>query len=381
MKRAVLSGVCLCVAFAVCLSGCSAKTAAKAPENRKPLPVQTDSAEASCLSFVEREMMSDGGVFTNNHAGASNGNFASGHEVLSESEGLMLNYYALAGKRTDYDGILDFIKNKLDTGTIISYRLRENGGRYPVNAAVDDLRILRGLSEGSEAFSEPEYSGLCRQYTGRLYKTNVKNNLLLDCYDENQKSAGSLCTLCYTDLKTINMLGKNDKRWIKVEKRMSAIVQGGYLGNEFPLFRMQYLPDSDSYSSGNIQMTEALITALHLSEVGKCPHETLDWLTKELSVAAIYAEYTDKGQTVTKVESTSIYALCVLLGISENKPELVKAAYSKLCSFQITDKNSDLYGAFADVNTGKAYSFDNLMALNALQAQTMFEATNEGEQS
>ena len=379
MKRAFVCAVCLCVTVVACFSGCAAPTSGKVQSGSKPKPVQADDAENSCLSYISREMMSDGGVFTNNITASKSEKLASGQEVLSESEGLMLNYYAASADRGNFDKTLDFIKSKLDSGTIISYRLREDGSRFPVNASVDDLRILRGLLEGAETFSEPAYTELCGQYEDRLFDTNVKNNLLLDYYDESSKSAGSLCTLCYSDLKTMSMLSKSDKRWIKIEKRMSGIVLGGYMGNAFPLFRMQYLPDTDSYTSGNIGMTEALITALHLSEVGKCPPETVNWLIKEISDGAVYGEYTEQGQAATKVESTSIYALCVLLGISENKPELVRAATGKLSALQITDKSLDLYGAFADTATGKAYSFDNLMALTALHAQTQYFAANEGD--
>lgn len=379
MKKAFVSAVCILLTALLCLNGCSFPTREKQPKASETVPAKAEDAEAACLKFIMSDMESGGGVYTNNITDAASKELASGHEVLSESEGLMLNYYAAASNRAEYDRTLDFIKNKLDSGVIISYRLREDDSRFSVNASVDDLRILRGLYAGAEAFSEPEYNTLCGQYAARLYKTNVKNNLLLDYYDENLKSAGSLCTLCYSDLKTINILAKSDKQWKKVEKRMSGIVMGGYLGNEFPFFRMQYTPDTDSYISGNIRMTEALITALHLSEVGKCPHETVNWLIKELSRGAIYGEYTEQGQAATKVESTSIYALCVLLGISENKPGLVRAAKDKLCSFQITDTNSSLYGAFADLSTGKAYSFDNLMALTALHAQTQYFTENAGD--
>lgn len=173
MKRAFFSTICLCAMCFACFSGFASPTVSTAAEVGQSSPLQAGDAETSCLSFVQREMAGDAGVYTNNISGKASGELASGHEVLSESEGLMLCYYASSSDREQFAKTLAFVQSKLDSGTIISYRLRENKSRFSVNASVDDLRILRGLLEGSEAFSEPDHKALCVQYAERLYKTNV----------------------------------------------------------------------------------------------------------------------------------------------------------------------------------------------------------------
>lgn len=389
MKKYFLSILCLFTAFIFCFSGCTFSAEGTVSQTGEPAPskaeakkydsVKAKEAEASCLSFVSRMLTRDGGICTNNIGAEGSEELASGREVLSESEGLMLCYYAAASDREQFEKPLSFIKSKLDSGTIISYRLREDGSRFSVNATVDDLRILRGLTRGASEFSEPDYQALCGSYAERLYSTNVEDNLLLDFYDEASKSAGRACTLCYSDFKTMELIGEHDNRWLKVENKMLEIAEAGYISDEFPFFRKNFEPAKKQYSDTDINMVEALLTALHLSEVGKCPSETVRWLQDALSSGgSVCGEYTEHGKPSTKVESTAVYALCSLLGISENKPELVFAAMDKLYALQITDTQSELYGAFADAATGTAYSFDNLMALTAMRAQDEYFTASEG---
>lgn len=367
----------LVLALAAGLSACApaAPKASNLPAKPAPLPAQQ--AEALCRSFVERALTSEGGAFTNYLTTESAEPLTSGHEVLSESQGLLLCYYAAAADRAGFDKTLAFIRDRLDTGELLSYRLRTDGSVFPVNAAVDDLRILRGLLAGAEAFSDNDYRALCGGWAERLLKTNTADGFLLDFYDGDYRTAGRLCTLCYADFYTLRLLGARDADWLTVDKTMLDIVLGGYLGEAFPFFRTRWLPDEQAYSSGSIRTAEALLTALHLSEIGACPGATVAWVKRALAEGAVYGEYTQAGKPMTAVESTAVYALCALLGISENEPALVQAAVEKLSSYQVTDENSALYGAFGNAETEEAFSFDNLMALNALRAQTEFFAGKE----
>lgn len=370
------------VFFAVCIlcTGCRAEE--KSSALKEPLlsvPAVAGVEESACLRFVQTELTdSRGGIFTNYLPGSPGSALASGHEVLSESQGLMLRYYAMTADTRQFTRTLTFIREAMDSGNIISYRVREDGSRYPVNASIDDLRILRGLMEGAQAFSEASYQTLSEQYAGRLYQTNVADGFLLDFYDESYEKAGQTSTLCFSDLKTIRLLGQTDRRWLKVESNMRKILLNSYLGDSFPFFHTCYQIDSATYSSETIRMAEALLTALHLSEAGACPPSTSAWLRQRLKEGPVYGEYSQEGHPVSKVESTAVYALCVLLGASEKDSELLRLAVDRMKAFQITDTQSQLYGAFANAETREAYSFDNLMALAALRAQAVTTNTRKG---
>ncbi len=367
-------------AVCVLFSGCRGQE--PPPALREPLlsvPAAAGAEELACLRFVQTELTdSRGGIFTNYLSGSPGGTLASGHEVLNESQGLMLRYYAMTADTRQFSHTLTFIREAMDSGNIISYRVREDGSRYPVNASVDDLRMMRGLMEGAEAFSDASYETLCGQYAGRLYQTNVADGFLLDFYDESYEKVGQTSTLCFSDLKTMRLLGQSDPRWLKVEASMREILLNGYLGDSFPFFHTRYQTDSATYSSETIRMAEALLTALHLSEAGACPPLTLAWLSQKLESGPVYGEYSQDGHPVSRVESTAVYALCALLGASEKDAKLLELAIDRMKAFQISDAQSPLYGAFANAETREAYSFDNLMALAALRAQAAATITGKG---
>ena len=332
----------------------------------------TRNAQELCLSFVEEKLQSAGGVFTNYLPQKEAGQLASGHSVLSESQGLMLSYYARTRNQYMADMVLGFIQDRLDTGRILSYRLNEDGRLYPVNAAVDDLRLAGALLEAADVFDRPGYRDQAAFYAKRLYETNVRGQMLADFYDEQLNKTYGYATLCYSDLYAMRALSAYDSRWLPVMENMQAIVLGGYLGDAFPFYQTRFHLESRRYETDNVSMVESLLTAYHLSAAGSCPKQTPEYLKDALRSGKLYSEYDLEGNPLSDTESTAIYALCALIGASERDAELYQAAIGRMLLFQVTDPDSPVYGAFADAKTLKAYSFDNLMALLALEAGKLF---------
>lgn len=363
------------VTAALLLSGCGQNTEEFSTRGALMPPAPVGTAEAACLTFVQTRLTAQGGVYTNYLSGSSQGVLAEGHEVLSESQGLMLRYYAATADEQGFAQTLGFITDTLDTGALLAYRTREDGSPYAANAAVDDLRVLRGLLEGARVFSDPGYRALCEGWARRLYDTNVRDDLLLDCYDGALAFAGPVSTLCFSDLETMRLLGNSDKRWNRVEKNMRAILKKGYLGDDFPFYQTRYRFDAKSYETERVGTVEALLTALHLSQVGEGSPATLRWVKAALAQGGVVGAYTPQGAPASEIESTAIYALCALLGEAEGDGALIDAAVERLRAFQVTDPQSALYGAFANAATQQAYSFDNLMALAALRAQARYAAS------
>ena len=329
-------------------------------------------AQALCLSFVTQKLSGSGGVFTNFLPSGERKQWASGHSVLSESQGLMLAYFACTGSEESAARTICFVRDHLDTGQLISYRLDEDGGTYPVNAAVDDLRLIGALLKAAEAFNRPDYRDLAELYGRRLYDTNVRHHTLVDFYDGQLKRAGGFATLCYSDFFTIKALSAYDERWLSVMENMRDIVLGGYLGDTLPLFHTRYNLEKQWYESENVPMVQSLISAYHLSQVGACPGQTPEYLKSRLREGRLYAVYDLDGNPLSDLESTAIYALCALLGVSEGDRELYRLAIDRMLPFQVTDHKSPVYGAFADAQTLQLYSFDNLLALLALEAGKSF---------
>lgn len=332
------------------------------------IPAFASNEETLCLQFIEQKLQSDGGVFTNYLPSREKKDWAAGHSVLSESQGLMLKYYVRTGNRDGAAKAIAFVQEHLDTGSILSYRLDEDLFLYKVNAAVDDLRLTGAMLEAADTFNQPEYRDLALAYAGRLYQTNVRGQMLSDFYDEQYRQAGRISTLCYADLDTMKKLAVYDERWLPVMENMRNTVLNGFLGDAFPMFQTRYNLESRQYESESIQMAESLLTAYHLSKAGSCPEQTVEYLKKTLRSDRLYSVYDLNGAPESSTESTAIYALCALMGAQENDAELYRAAINHMLSFQVLDQKSPVYGAFADAGTLQAFSFDNLLALLALQA-------------
>ncbi len=327
-----------------------------------------------CLAFVEKKMTGSGGIFTNYLSLKESSEVAVGHSVLSESQGLMLSYYVRAQKPGKAALTLAFVKEHLDTGKIISYRLDEDGRRYQVNASVDDLRLIDALMEASFTFDKPEYMNQANDYAKRLYDTNVQNGILMDLYDQQYNHTNDIVTLCYADLYTMQELAQHDSRWQAVHDKMKVLVAGGYISDAFPLYQTRYNATKKTYETERVLMVEALLTVYHLSRVESCPQPSIEYLKKLLLEGKLYAVYDQEGNVKDETESTAIYALSALIGASEDDPEMYWTSIERMLAFQVTDPQSPVYGAFANENTLAAYSFDNLLALLALQASQQFES-------
>lgn len=333
-----------------------------APQAETAFRAQSGEEEKICLAFLTGNMIKDGGVYTGYQNGSDNKELAKGHEVLSESEGLLLRYAVLAGEEAIYQEVKGYITGVLEQENYLSYRIDEESTPHLVNAAVDDLRIIRGLYEGGDA-------ELADKYAANLLQTNEKRGLLVDFYSGEEEESGDAFTLCYGDLRAMEYAASENLRWEEIRDKTEQVMLKGYLGDAFPFFHTRYDVKKQTYSSDDINMVEALLTAFHLAEAGSCPLKTVEWLKQNLDSGPIYGTYSTTGDPLTEVESTAVYALCMMLGAQTGEQEIYEAARERMLAFQVTDSTSEVYGGFADSKTLTAHSFDNLMALLALRIE------------
>lgn len=321
--------------------------------------------EKICFDFFKNEMITpQEGVRTNYLDTAHNTDFATGAEVLSESMGMQMLYAVAIQDEALFKSSLGFVEEYLDTGSIIAYRYSEENGAYRVNAFVDDIRIIRALISAGGVF-DGNYTELAEKYSDRLYETNVKNGYIRDMYDEENGANNDFITLCYADLYTIRLLEGVDAKWEKVFAAMRKLVEEGYISDAFPVFASSYSYASGKYSEGDIHMTEAVLTALNLARIGDCPQRTVDYLKDSIKNGSVYGTYGRDGTKKSDTESTAIYAICALIAKEVHDEEMYRMCIDKMNRFQVTDKKSEIYGAFADPVSLDLYSFDNLAALLA----------------
>lgn len=250
--------------------------------------------EQALNQFIQTKMTSEYGIVTNYIDTDQVAETATGHEILSESAGLMLRYLALTGQKKEFGNEWNLTLKTVDDGTQFSYRYSPKlAKRYDVNASVDDLRILRSLKEAGSKFHDIEYEKDFEKYANRFIKTSIKENELYDFYDSKTKMNNDFITLCYIDLKTISLLPGNQT---KLLENQTTILQNGYLGDTFPFYKTRFNYSKNDYQdSAEINVIESLLAILHLSEVGLQKQASIDYLKEQVNDGTLSNRYDSKG--------------------------------------------------------------------------------------
>ncbi|MEC0168684.1 hypothetical protein [Paenibacillus graminis] len=317
-------------------------------------------------TFIAKQLTGPYGVYTNLLETDESGEAASGHEVLSESASLLMRAAMLAGDKEQFAGQWALAQQTFDMEGGFSYRYSpKQQKRYPVNAAVDDLRLIGALYEAGEVFDEPAYTKQAEKYGQRFYENNVKKGYMYDFYDNSYKTTNNFVTLCYIDLGTLRKLSISSELRGILMHNMDGIVKEGYLSDSFPFYETRYDYHAGAYSSENINTVESLLSILHLAEMGEHKPASIRYIKEQVTAGTLYGQYSRDGKPLNDIRSTAIYALAAMIGAEVGDDSLYQAAIARMNEFQIRDADSPLFGGFGNTDTGQAYSFDNLMALLA----------------
>lgn len=315
-------------------------------------------AEAVCRTLLGPE----GGMRTN-YADAE-GVTPSGGDVLSESQGILMEYAARAGNRELFDLVWGYTEDKLSEEGLMPWVIAD-GTDTGVNALVDDLRILGALELAQEKWGG--YEEGCGRYRDAVYEWNTKQELPVDFYDAGTKEKAGRFTLCYGDLAVLSRLGEQDGRYRRLYDKTLPLILEGRISEKFPLYYSYYDYGAQNYGGGALNMAEALTTLLHLAEADELPPEALDWLEEELDRGCIYAAYDTQGSPAQDgyYESTAVYALLTMIALEEGREALAGKAVNRMEQFRIQDVNSECNRLFGNSDGTGIYSFDQGMALLA----------------
>ncbi|OMD81784.1 hypothetical protein BSK50_01570 [Paenibacillus odorifer] len=313
--------------------------------------------------FIVTKLTGSSGVYTNLIETEQSGEAASGHEILSESASLRMLAAVRSGEKERFAEEWALAKQTFDMKGGFSYRYSPKQQKlYPVNAAVDDLRIIRALYEAGDTFRDKQYTEEAAKYGERFYNYNVKNGYMYDFYDENYKKTNTFVTLCYIDLGTMRKLSVSGESRDFLLNNMSVILKDGYLSDEFPFYETRFNYESGTYSSENINTVESLLSILALAEVDQQKSSSINFIKQQVEAGTLYGQYSREGKPLNDIRSTAIYAITAMIGAEIGDDALYRKSIERMNEFRITDAGSSLYGGFGDVASGQAYSFDNLMA-------------------
>ncbi|MQS75583.1 hypothetical protein [Companilactobacillus halodurans] len=370
MKRKVL--LALSLLFFLLMSGCiNRKIDYQIPTSKSQFIHQGNhnryqSQEKMLREFIENKLVTKKGIYTNFKQQKVSKDSASGHEMLSESSGLWLEYLAYTHQYQKFRQFYQATKETFNQKTQFSYRYDPKTNKLNnVNATLDDLRIIRALQIYADLTNSKSFKKEAAKRFAMLKKNTMSNGKIASFYDVKSKEDSAEGSLSYYDLMTLKYFESVSKKSKKMYRQQLEVVESGYLGDAFPLYANYYDWSDKSYSQDNLNTSESLETILHLSEVKKVKEASLNWLEHQVDNDTLYNSYSVNGGVIDKEHSAGSYALAAMIFSRENNSKMYHRAMGLVLKYQVTDKSSAIYGGIGIGQKNEAYSYNNLMALMA----------------
>lgn len=331
-------------------------------------PVFSTECETTFTFITNNLSRDDGAIFTNYLDVPSKGDETKGHDILSESEGLMMLYSLEINDKNLFDKHFNIVNKYmlLDNG-LISWRISKDNEQNKTSALIDDLRIFKSLILAYDRFGEYKYRFAATKLSKAILTNSTNDGLPIDFNDSINKS--NTLTLCYIDLESMNLLNKINDTWSKITTSSEKILYDGLISQDIPFFRKSYDLKTKSYS--NEKETELLYSLIcweNKKDIGNNVDPIINWVRDNIKTyGALYGKYDiNTGKPLNNIESTSIYAVASRLAYKCNDLELYNKLSHLLLKFQVTDSTSSIYGSFGFAPREEVYSFDNLQSLLSL---------------
>lgn len=325
--------------------------------------------ENMVLNFINNKLSEAGyGIYTNYINVDNDGDITRGHDVLSESEGLMMIYSVNSGDKELFDEHFNIVKSDMITKKgLISWRVSKTEVSQ-VSATIDELRVIKALFFAYDRWGDYKYKYYATKISRGLLEHAMYNGNLIDFIDEYGASKDT--TLCYLDLSTLRILSLIDDKWTEVYDNANTLLLNGRISDTVPLFKKVYSNESNTYDTGNdVDLLLSLIVILNRVESGEYESEAIKWIEDKFRYYGYLVSTYDEmsGEETSKIESPSIYSLTATIGKLVGNDFLVERSISKLEHYQIKNVYSEFYGGYGNEATKDVYSFDNLNALIAYQ--------------
>lgn len=181
--------------------------------------------------------------------------------------------------------------------------------------------------------------------------------------------------LASIDLFAMNALAQIDPAWEKLSDTYLTCILDGYLGDALPLYAWAWQPDTGGYlpfqgSQPQIDTEEAILTVLHLCEVGQIPEKSIAWIRDRLyNESALYVAYhTGQGVAADSRESLASYAMVARIARSIGDENLYDSAVRRLLWHQATSRTSAALAAIfrQEQDAIFVWASDNIWALLAV---------------
>lgn len=313
------------------------------------------------LSFLKNNMRNEeGGLYTCYRDGG--GASPRGHDVLSESMGLLMECAVLLNDRQLFDESLDYVTNHMQRSGVYAWYVDPKGNQANSNALLDDLRIAKALAAAEKAWGG--YEVPLKELAGQLLSRNTYRGRLCSFYDFKFRKSGSSIFLAYGDFEALDSLAEYESDYERLAEDLKQIVDAGFIGSEFPLYYSSYDYKKQRYSKESLNTAEALLTLYHLCGTELFRAESLQWLKNAIATDTLAARYEVDGTPVEgcQYDSTAVFAIAALIGQKCGDSELYRMSREAMERARVTDRNRVFYGCFLR-SGGDVQSFDQLLPL------------------
>ena len=318
--------------------------------------------DAQTLSFIQNYLTNqDGGIQL--HVQADSADSPSGQDVLAESQGLIMEYAALTQNEELFTSALDYTEEHLASNGLLRWYGTQSGASARVNALLDDLRVLRAMNTYQQLSGRDP--GDMTEHAAAIALYNIDDNgNLVDFYTFDDGTKAHQLTMCYADWTALAVLEELEPYTSSTIEAARDLVNGAYLGDDFPFYANNYNYETGRYDDGSLNMAEAILTLLHQAEADSLPNASLQWLRTQMEGDGIWARYDTKGNVIPGYEyhSSAIYAIVGMIALECGDETLLTQALNRMEEFRCFDASSTLNGAFAD-SMETVSSFDQCTAL------------------
>lgn len=337
-----------------------------------PLPPVTPLSQETlnCQTFIREQLTSpDGGIYTNYQSTGHTGDLSTGHEILSESMGLLLEYGRLTGDQQLFDDTADYIQDHLIVDDVLLWRIVENSDPITdVSATIDDLRIYQTLALAKNQWPlNDSATKILETLEVQLPARGFQSSYLVNYYNAVSPTQDKTIEVAYINLSAIQILAETEPELAMAAQTNQQILLASFVGETLPLYHKSYDPQKGTYSDadGKINILDSLMVMYNLAQVGIYSQQSLDWLAEKIASGTLYSYYDPAtGVALDTQESSAAYGIAAQIGASLGNEFLTGNALTQLKKHQNSDQLSPLYGGFGYNNN--AYSYDNLQALLGL---------------
>ncbi|WP_161568828.1 hypothetical protein [Exiguobacterium sp. SH5S13] len=344
------NNILLALSCVISLAGCSIDPPKQPPQDYdSEFPVET---------FIRDHLLTAEGLLRTNMTDRDS-------EFLSESIGLYLLFLVERKRENEFaDQIAVLTDHFLDESDLITWKLDRTGDALvasPVNAWIDDARIVHALYEAAQTFDEPEYAELASRISVPLTTVATKQGLPVDYVDLKTNETSDVITLSYLDEAALEWMAPASTLYTNSKNLLlDAPIDGPFFAKAYSITDGTYSFDSE------LNLIDQVYVALRYEQFDLPTDRFYEFFKMVFDSGPVYGRYDRKTQAPTvDYESQAVYALAVFYLLERDEPEFAEQVMTRLRGLAVQDETAALYGGYVDVKTRHTHSFDNLLPLLA----------------